>query len=152
MEMVQEHERRLGVRYGWAGRLRPDALYGKKQFRILKHIVSTTADLEEPRAWYRHSARSDAFAIMTRGAMDSYASIWKDEFRDGKCGDIGLAHVPDDALLTRVCEPYKIRYKYGTECMVTAHLVLRHHVNVTAHDYLTPRLVRPGGGRGALAR
>ena len=149
LAMVQDHERALGVRYGWAARLRPDALYGRKQVRVVRAITRDVGvDVEAPRAWYRHSARSDAFAVMTRGAMDSYQRIWADEFRDGRCADIGLAHRPDDAVLGRVCAPYKIRYKYGTECMVTAHLVLRGGVNVTAHDHLTPKLVRPGGGVG----
>lgn len=146
--LVQAHEREAGVRYGWAGRLRPDALYGKRQFRYVRAIASAPGDPEAPRAWYRHSARSDAFAIMTRGAMDSYQRLWADEFRDGRCADIGLAHKPDDALLNEVCGPYRIRYKYGTECMVTAHLILRGKVNVTASDYLTPKLVRPNGDHG----
>ena len=145
LDLVRGHERRLGVRYGWAARIRPDALYGKKQFRIVRRITGDSAiDVEAPRAWYRSSARSDAFAIMTRGAMDAYSSIWRDEFHGNNCARIGLAHKPDDALLNKVCGPFGVRYKYGTECMVTAHLVLRYGVNVTAHDYLTPRLVRPG--------
>ena len=44
-----------------------------------------------------------------------------------------------------MCGRLGIRYKAGTECLITAHLELRAGVNVTGEDRLTPKLIRPGG-------
>jgi len=142
-DLIKAHERKTGRRYAWAARLRPDQRHGDEEVAAVSSIVSATRDVEAKRVWYRRKKQSDAFALMTRGALVAYASIWRDEFRDGKCVDIGLDDMRDQRVLKRTCAPLGLNYRFSTECMVTAHLVLRERVNVTGDDALAPVLVRP---------
>ena len=146
--MIEAHERKTGRRYGWTVRSRPDAKHTRYVINAVRQLVAANdgGDVDAPRAWYRYSARSDVFALLTRGAARTYGSIWRDEMRDGRCEGIGLGDPPNMKTLERHCAPMKIRYKTGTECLVTAHLAIRGNVNVSGHAGLTPKLIRPGGG------
>ena len=118
---------------------------GVASTRAAPEVCVIAAAPTRRRRRYRYSARSDVFALLTRGAARVYGSVWRDTFFGNRCEEIGLGERPDNKLLDKVCGPLKIRYKWGTECMVTAHLVLRGGVNVTGVPFLTPKIVRPGG-------
>ncbi|KAJ1459270.1 hypothetical protein M885DRAFT_511925 [Pelagophyceae sp. CCMP2097] len=139
--MITARERVAKVRYDWVVRVRPDAVLSPRQLRAVAAATRRTQDpLLEKRAWLRPGTRSDAFALLTRAAMDAYAGIWG--VFQGGCAAIGLGHKPDIARLDPICTPLKIRVKTGTECLVAAQL---HAGNVTieAHTDFSAGLLRP---------
>ncbi len=85
LKQVRRRERATGDRYDWVVRTRPDARPGPDLLKAVARIVRSPSADGAPRAWFRRKKQSDAFALLSGGAVEAYAEVWRDVFVGDGC-------------------------------------------------------------------
>lgn len=110
-DMVKKYENDNKFRYDFFVRARPDTNFPfKLGFAIKQAILAASKSREKKHAWLRKGSASDAFALMTRDAADSYGNTFSNTFMrnscvhlpsESKCGPSGAIAVSTECLLYR---------------------------------------------------
>jgi len=110
-DMVKTYENENSFRYKFFVRARPDTNFPLKLKSVIhKAILVASKSREKKHAWLRMGSASDAFALMTRDAADSYGNTFSNTFMrnscvhlpsQSKCGPSGTIDISTECLLYR---------------------------------------------------
>ena len=122
-QMVTQYEEEKQLRYRWVVRLRPDG--ARAEWQSLTNAIRQDVLPDPalyPRVWMAWGPVADAFAIMTRPALEPFADIWE-EFYGKKCLELPQNERLRRHFCVKVIAPERIAF--GTECLIA--LSLRKH-------------------------
>jgi hypothetical protein len=124
-DMVKKYEIANIFRYEWFVRARPDTNFPfKLKFAIKTAILGASKSREKKHAWLRKGPASDAFALMTRAAADSYGNTFSNTFKrnscvhlpsQSKCGPSGAIDVSTECLLYRNLLSGRVTVHFDTD-------------------------------------
>lgn len=131
-DMVEKYENANSFRYKYFVRARPDTKFARQLKQAIQIVSTSPFDSGTKHAWLRRGAGSDAFALLTRDAADSYANTFKNSFIGDSC-----THLPSE----NECEPCGA-IGMATECLLYRNM-LSGGVQVHFDDTYSAAIVRP---------